>query len=141
MNEAERWFIELVVNGVIGLVTLAALVVALIQVRHAREEATAARAAVATERRLTFELQLLAQMYDQWGVTGTAHMAGYVNALIRDTADERDIPLLRAATGAKSTKQGQELLASLRRGTEAFNAEIRKELDMAIERRLKEDKK
>jgi hypothetical protein len=141
MSETARWALELLVNGVIGLVTVAALVVALVQVRHAREEAAAARVAVATERRLTFELQLLAQMYDQWGVSGSAHLAGYINALIRDPADETDLPLLRAATGVKSTKRGHVLLAAMQRGTEAFNAEVRSELDLAIERRLKEESK
>ncbi|WP_374459583.1 hypothetical protein [Microbacterium sp.] len=139
MNEMERWWIEVAVNGTVGLVTLAALVVALIQVDHARREAIAARAAIARERRLSFELQLLAQMYDQWGTSGTAHLAGYINALIRDPLDETDLPLLRAATGTKPTERGQRLLAKVRRGSDDFKLEVIKELDAAIERRLKEE--
>ncbi|MBT9608151.1 hypothetical protein [Microbacterium sp.] len=118
--------------------TLIALIVALAQVRQARADATAARKAVARERRLAFELALLAEIYDQWTITGTQHIRGHISALIVDPTSEKDIPLLRVATGTKSPWVSNELLSAYPRGSEIFNARVTQELDEAIRRRIEE---
>lgn len=140
MDDTQRWAIDLAVNGVIGFVTLVALLVALAQVRQARADATAARQAIARERRLSFELALLADIYDQWATSGPQHLSGHISALIIDAKDDSDIPLLRVATGTKSPYGDNRLLIKYPRGSEEFSSAVTRELDRAIQRRLQESK-
>ncbi|MRH28430.1 hypothetical protein GH740_03770 [Microbacterium sp. SYP-A9085] len=139
MDELTRWFTEMSLNLILGIATLAALWVALVQVRHARSESAAAKIAISRERRLTFELSLLSDIYEQWSMTDTAHLAGYINALITNQDDDRDIPLLRVATGAKSPYLDSSLLDQYPRDSVAFKIQTRSELDAAIQRRLERE--
>ncbi|WP_311260506.1 hypothetical protein [Microbacterium sp. WCS2018Hpa-9] len=132
--------LELSINLFVGVITVVALWVAVRQAIHARKDATDARRAMARERRLSFELQILADIYDQWHVTGPQHVSGHISALVRDATDPTDIPLLRVATGTKSPYSDNSLLTRFPRETPVFRAQVLRELDDAIERRLKEEK-
>jgi hypothetical protein len=125
-------------SGVIGAV-LAAMAIA-----YAGFQSVAAKRDLIKERQLGFELGLLAELRREMGVTQLRHISGYVGALIRDPAEETDLPVLRAAIGMKQGPEGvcemNALLARLAPGSpEAQTLVLRRaidEVDSAISRRL-----
>ncbi len=97
------------------------------------------------ERRLEFELGLLAEIRRQMSITQLQHLSGYVGALIVDPADETDIPVLRAALGVKDGPEGRRRLESLREevldSSSRFDRTLvaaQDEVDIAIQRRIEE---
>ncbi len=100
--------------------------------------------ALVLERRLGFELGLLAEIRRQMSITQFQHLSGYVGALIRHPEDETDIPLLRAVVGTKSGPAGKrridEIAEQARARAADPQAEFLKaaaaEVDTAIQRRL-----
>jgi hypothetical protein len=103
--------------------------------RSAEKAAENATRVSAFERRMDFELGLLAGMSQQYNTTFDArHVTGYVQALIRDPADETELLSLREATGVQTnaaTKAADDaaILASP-------PAAIQAEISAAIQRRL-----
>jgi hypothetical protein len=128
------WTIS-VVDIIVGALTLAAVCVALWQVGIARREANATRADMVRERRLQWELSVLASLYEQWSTTGTAHLRGHISALISDVNDP-DLPLLRATVGVKSPLNAEELRAELPTGSAKFKKAVEEEIDAAIRKRV-----
>lgn len=128
-------------SGLIGAM-LAAFAVG-----YAAWQAKESKAALVRERRLEFELGLLAEMRRQMSITSFQHLSGYIGALIVDADDETDIPLVRATTGTKAGPIGKARLAEFS-DTDQFAAAMRPtrewvraaevEIDSAIERRLVE---
>ena len=96
------------------------------------------------ERRLEFELRLLADIRHQMSVSGLQHVAGYVGALVKDPSDETDIPTLRSAIGMKGGSEGARRVQASQRAAAAANtdshaallASIAAEVDESIQRRL-----
>ncbi|MBC9733555.1 hypothetical protein [Nocardioides marmotae] len=125
-------------SGIIGAV-LAALAIFL-----ALHQSASARRDLIQERRLEFELRLLAEIRDQMSTTGLAHLSGYVGALVPNPSDETDLPLLRASIGVKAGPQGQAAKKALVGGEREGSSEVQsrllsqaaQEVDDAIQRRL-----
>lgn len=125
-------------SGVVGAL-LAAFAIA-----YAARSAAQSKHDLIRERRLVFELGLLAEIRRQMGVTQFAHLSGYVGALIRDENDETDLPVLRSAIGTKGGPIGQSLTSSIvgdrPRGSsdaqQLLLARATEEVDEAIHRRL-----
>lgn len=96
------------------------------------------------ERRLEFELGLLAEIRRQMSITRFQHLSGYVGALIRHPEDETDIALLRAVVGMKSGPEGKRRKGEIAEQARARSADPQAELlkaaaaevDTAIQRRL-----
>ena len=78
--------------------------------QRTREEAALAvqeaHVAAARERRLQFELDVLAEMARQHGITGLQHLGGYVRAIIRPDSPDDDLPLLRKLEDVHPTELG-----------------------------------
>ena len=78
--------------------------------QRTREEAALAaqeaRAEAAQERRLQFELSVLAEMARQHSITGLQHLGGYARSIIRPDSPEEDLPLLRELEGIHPTGLG-----------------------------------
>jgi hypothetical protein len=125
-------------SGVVGAL-LAALAIA-----YAARSAAQSKRDLIRERRLVFELGLLAEIRRQIGFTQFAHLSGYVGALIRDANDETDLPVLRTAIGTKGGPIGHNLTSNIvgdrpRGSSEAQQlllARATQEVDEAIDRRL-----
>ena len=127
-------------SGLVGAL-LAALAIL-----YAAVQATNARKALIQERRAEFELGLLAEIRRQMSTTGLSHLSGYVAALIRDTNDESELRVLRAAIGTKSGPLGREEYEAALAGSSKGKydpksviiplAEV--EVDAAINKRLME---
>lgn len=97
------------------------------------------------ERRLEFELNILAEIRRQMSITQLQHLAGHVAALIVDPADETDIPVLRAVLNVKSGPVGRQRRDELANGVPGTGdrlsrwlAEAQNEVDAAIQRRIEE---
>jgi hypothetical protein len=69
--------------------------------QQAREEA-------AEERRLQYELGVLAEMSRQHGITGLQHLGGYVRSLVRPDSPDEDLPLLRVLEDVFPTPVGEQ---------------------------------
>lgn len=127
-------------SGLVGAL-LAAVAIA-----YAAWQAAQSKRDLIRERRLEFELGLLAEIRRQMSITQLQHLSGYVGALIVDQADETDIPVLRAALGVKSGPEGErrrdELAAEESSGRgDRFSRwleEAQREVDAAIQRRIEE---
>ena len=139
VDSARDWLDYLAAfSGLIGAVLAAAAI------GYARLQSVAAKRDLIKERQLEFELGLLAEMRRQMGVTQLQHISGYVGALIRDQADETDLPVLRAAIGMKQGPEGvrqkDALIAQQKAGSSGAQALILAtaidEVDAAISRRL-----
>lgn len=126
------------ISGVVG-VLLAAFAV-----WYASRQSADAKRDLIRERRLEFELGLLAEIRRQMSVTQLAHLSGYVGALIRNADDEQDLPVLRALIGTKSGPKGIELKRSIVGNEPAGSSDVQRrlldrsigEVDEAIDRRL-----
>lgn len=123
------------------------------QAQRTREEAAAlaaeAREQARTERRLQYELGVLAEMSRQHGITGLLHLDGYVRSLIRADSPDEDLPLLRKLADVFPTELGVALDATIDREVEALGAAARgtrdsrrsravgREIEEAIDRRMR----
>lgn len=141
-EDARDWLDYVAVwSGVVGAL-LAAFAVG-----YAAWQASETNRALIRERRLEFELGLLAEMRRQMSITLFQHLSGYIGALIVDSDDETDIPLVRATTGTKAGPVGKALLvkfsssgtimAAMQPSREWVQA-CEVEIDSAIQRRLVE---
>jgi hypothetical protein len=124
---------------------LVGALLAAVAIGYAAWQAAQSKRDLIRERRLEFELGLLAEMRRQMSVTQLQHLSGYVGELIVDPADETDIPVLRAALGVKSgpkgTRRRDELANDASGRGDRFSrwlAEAEKEVDAAIQRRIEE---
>ena len=81
------------------------------EAQRRREEAAAAAAAAreeaARERRLQYELGVLAKLSRQHGITGLLHLGGYARSLVRADSPE-DLPLLRVLEDVFPTALGEQ---------------------------------
>ncbi|MFI6832802.1 hypothetical protein ACIBG5_37205 [Kribbella sp. NPDC050241] len=129
-------------SGVIGALLAAAAI------WYAFRQSAAAKRDLIRERRLEFELGLLAQLRHQMSITRFGHISGYVGALVRDSANETDLPLIRAVVGIKAGPKGAAIKADIVGDEPAIASEVQerllargyKEVDEAIQRRLDGDK-
>ena len=101
--------VSVVVSAVLSLL---AVRFATREAQRTREEAAAAaaeaREEAARERRLQYELGVLAEMSKQHGITGLQHLGGYARSLIRADSPEEDLPLLRVLEDVFPTALGEE---------------------------------
>ena len=104
---------------VIAVAVVVSAVLSLLAVRYAttqaqrtREQAAAAaaegREQAARERRLLYELGVLAEMSRQHGITGLQHLGGYVRSLVRADSPDEDLPLLRVLEDVFPTGLGEQ---------------------------------
>lgn len=126
-------------SGLIGAL-LAGLAIA-----YAAWQAGQSKRDLVNERRLEFELGLLAEMRRQMSVTQFQHLAGYIGAVVSQPDDETDIPTLRAVVGVKPGPRGEALRREIADGAKRGNVDphgallvaAAKEIDEAIQRRLR----
>lgn len=131
-----------VVSGAIGALLAA------VAIWYAFRQSAAAKRDLIRERRLEFELGILADLRRQMGVTKLSHISGYVAALVRDPADETDLPLLRSAIGVKPGPRGSELREAVVGGDREGSGEAQSrllraaqvEVDEAIQRRFESER-
>ena len=145
---------------VTAVATVTAAVLALVSIWYAarlaqqtRAEAAAAaqedRAEAARERRLQYELMVLAEMSRQHDITGLTHLGGYTRALVRADAPDDELPLLRHLMDVHPTELGaakdraideeietQGLAARGTRDTRRARA-VGREIEDAIDRRTR----
>lgn len=99
--------VSVVVSAVLSLL---AVRFATREAQRTREEAAAAaaeaREEAARERRLQYELSVLAEMSRQHDITGLQHLGGYTRALVRADAPDEDLPLLRTLMAVHPTELG-----------------------------------
>lgn len=125
-------------SGLVGALLAAAAI------GYAAWQAARSKRDLIRERRLEFELGLLAEIRRQMSITQLQHLSGFVGALIVDPGDETDIPLLRAAIGVKSGPKGtrrRDELAESNGPGDRFSrwlTEATVEVDDAIQRRIEE---
>jgi cell division protein FtsL len=107
------WLASLIVVAVVlsAVLSLMAVRFATREAQRTREEALAAaqeaREEAARERRLQYELGVLAEMSRQHGITGLLHLGGYARSLIRADSPEEDLPLLRVLEDVFPTELGE----------------------------------
>ena len=107
------WLATLVAVAVLVSAVLSLLAVrfATREAQRTREEALTAaaqaREEAARERRLQYELGVLAEMSRQHGITGLLHLGGYARSLIRADSPEDDLPLLRVLEDVFPTELGE----------------------------------
>lgn len=130
--------------------TVLAALLALVAIVYSGRLSRRAEADLRRERRLDFELGVLADLSYQFSITGRQHISGYMLALIHEGNTE-DLLVLRAIMGVLPTPEGQarlaEIAAEVREresnsvdarfaiGNEQ-DAEIRREIAAAIARRV-----
>lgn len=76
--------------------------------QDAEQAAAQGRIDAAHERRVQWELSILAEMARQHAITGRQHLSGYVRALIRSDAPDDDLSLLRTLLGIYPTDLGRQ---------------------------------
>ena len=107
------WLASVVAVAVVLCAVLSLLAVrfATREAQRTREEALSAaqqaREEAARERRLQYELGVLAEMSRQHGITGLLHLGGYARSLIRADSPEEDLPLLRVLEDVFPTELGE----------------------------------
>lgn len=107
------WLATLIAVAVVlsAVLSLAAVRFATREAQRTREEAFAAaeqaREQAARERRLQYELGVLAEMSRQHGITGLLHLGGYARSLVRADSPEEDLPLLRVLEDVFPTELGE----------------------------------
>lgn len=131
--------------------TVLAAMLALLSIVYSARLARKADERLLHERRLDFELTLLAEMSRQHAITGTQHLTGYARALLPATAPDDDLPVLRAVVGVRVTEAGREELRHIKarataraphhfladpHATRDVDAVVAREITAAIERRL-----
>jgi len=125
-------------SGLVGALLAAVAII------YAAKQSTQAKQDLVRERRLEFELSLLAEIRRQLSSTQFQHLSGYVGALITDASDESDIPVVRAVVGTKSGPIGGRLKDQIREDAKNRSADVQsewlkaaaEEIDAAIQRRL-----
>jgi len=144
---------------VVALAVVVSMGLSLLAVRFATDEAqrTRAQAAAAAaearveaarERRLQYELGVLADMSRQHGITGMQHLGGSIRSLIRADSPDEDLPLLRVVedvfpthVGEKKSRaieeqiEGEGLAARGTRDSRRSRA-VGREIEDAIDRRM-----
>jgi hypothetical protein len=132
-------------SGVLGALFAAGAIL------YASRQTQSARRDLAHERRMDFELGVLAELSEQFATTGTDHLRGHLLSLIREEHDETDLPTLRALLGVRAGEVGKLQLAALKRLAAAEDPQqysafprsqlvksmIAREIDDAIVRRLR----
>lgn len=126
-------------SGVVGALLAAAAIL------YAARQSAQAKRDLARERRLEFELELLAEVRRQISITKFQHLSGYLGALVRDADDESEMPVLRAIVGTKSGPAGRQRRDDIRDDAKRRSADVQSEwlkvaageVDAAIDRRLK----
>ena len=107
------WLASLIAVAVVlsAVLSLAAVRFATREAQRTREQALAAaeeaREEAARERRLQYELGVLAEMSRQHGITGLLHLGGYARSLVRADSPEEDLPLLRVLEDVFPTELGE----------------------------------
>lgn len=138
VDDARDWLDHVTIwSGAVGAL-LAAFAIG-----YAAWQSVQTKTDLVRERRLEFELGLLAEIRRQMSITQFQHLSGYVGALVRDTQDETDIPVLRALVGTKAGPNGRrrrDEIADAARGRAADPQAdwlqcAAKEVDAAIQRR------
>ncbi len=125
-------------SGVVGAL-LAGLAIA-----YAAWQSVQTKRDLTRERRIEFELGLLAEIRRQMSITQFQHLSGYVGALIPDSNDESDLPVLRAIVGTKSGPTGRQKRDQIRDSSRSRSADVQSEwlraaaveVDTAIDQRL-----
>ena len=108
------WLASVIALAVVvsAVLSLLAVRVATREAQRTREEAAAAAAEAreefVRERRLQYELGVLAEMSRQHGITGLQHLGGYARSLVRADSPEEDLPLLRLLEDVFPTELGAE---------------------------------
>lgn len=123
---------------------LVGALLAAVAILYAARLSAQAKRDLSRERRLEFELELLAEIRRQMSITKFQHLAGYVGALIRDAHEETDLAVLRAIVGTKSGPQGRQNRDDIRDHAKAQSQDVQSEwlkvaaaeIDAAIDRRL-----
>lgn len=133
------------VAGFSGLVGAALAAVAIV---YAAWQSSETKQQLVRERRIEFELGLLAEIRRQMSITDFQHLAGYVGALITDPDDETDLATLRSAIGVKGGPKGEARRAQIEAeessspsaygSVGALKRVAEAEIDAAISRRLQE---
>jgi hypothetical protein len=101
--------IVLIASALTAVITL---MVAILALAHSISATKEARQSAARERRLTFELGLLAEISRQYALTGTfQHVAGHLRALV--TPDFHELEVLRAAARVSPSHKGEQRLGDL----------------------------
>jgi hypothetical protein len=126
-------------SGLIGALLAAVAII------YAARQSTKAKQDLVRERRLEFELSLLAEIRRQLSVTQFQHLSGYVGALVTDPGNETDIPLVRAVVGTKLGPLGRQRMDQIHDQVKSQGGDVRgawakaaeEEVDSAIQRRLK----
>lgn len=107
------WLASVIAVAVVlsAVLSLFAVRVATREAQRTREQALAAtqqaHEEAARERRLQYELGVLAEMSRQHGITGLLHLGGYARSLIRADSPEEDLPLLRVLEDVFPTELGE----------------------------------
>jgi hypothetical protein len=128
-------------SGVIGALLAA------VAILYAARQSAQAKRDLARERRLQFELELLAKVRRQMSTTKFQHLSGYVGALVRQAEDEIDIPVLRAIVGTKAGPLGRQRRDEIRLDAKSRSTDVQSEwlktaaaeIDAAIDRRLESE--
>lgn len=106
--------------------------------------------ALVRERRVEFDLELLAKMSEQFDVTDTQHLAGFLRAFVRSDTPDDDLPVTRVVLDVRPTEVGRvryrEIVDAVEGESagmtgqlavrEALHREVAREIDRAIERRV-----
>lgn len=125
-------------SGAIGaLMAAGAIVYAAMQARNLKRD-------MIRERRLEFELGLLAEIRRQMSITQFQHLSGHVGALVSDPTDESELAILRASVGVNAPegaiRRKKDIVADAKRKEEDVQTALlkiaREEVDAAIRRRL-----
>ncbi len=152
--ELTGWLVHLIALAVVVSAVLSLLAVryATREAQRTREEAAAAaaeaRGEAARERRLQYELGVLAEMSRQHGITGLQHLGGYARSLVRADSPDEDLPLLRVLEDVFPTELGEEKRRALEEQIEGEGLAARgmrdsrrarvvgREIEDAIDRRM-----
>ena len=144
---------------IVAVAVVVSAVLSLLAVRYASREAqrtreegataaAEARAEAAQERRLQYELGVLAEMSRQHGITGLQHLGGYVRSLVRADSPEEDLPLLRVLEDVFPTPLGEQRSRAIEEQVEGEGLAARgtrdsrrtrvvgREIEDAIDRRM-----
>ncbi len=130
--------------------TVLAAALAVASIAYSARQARKAERALIRERRLDFELGLLAELSSQHALTGLQHLQGHVRALLAGGGEGDEMPVLRAYTGIASDAGAHAVLEEVRTvgrarvegavgrfaADDAVSAAVGAEIADAIERRL-----
>lgn len=120
-----------------SIAAVVTLIVAILALKHSVSAAESARQSAAQERRLAFELNLLAEISRQYALSGTfSHIAGHLRVLV--SSDSSGLELLRAASRISPSHNGEQLLAELYTQADLLSSTINIPLQEAKKQLLKD---